>query len=163
MKLNRTILIKLKYDIQILFKKLLILDFRANTAFLKRRKGKVRFVFTIYRSLVNILLHNCFRIICKILYYYCGLFQILHVGSQIEIFCQTLMEVSTNFGKEKSRKFITKVVCKHQRIIKMSKNIEVMFQYISLGQFLSNMVVIGFISFILAVVSKFNSNILHLL
>ncbi|XP_053989969.1 uncharacterized protein LOC128882397 isoform X4 [Hylaeus volcanicus] len=80
---------------------------------------------------------------------------ILHVGSQVEIFCQTLTEVPIYSGKDESRVLIFKdLVSRHQRIITLSENIQNMFKYISLGQFLSNMMVIGFVSFLFAVVSK---------
>ena len=48
------------------------------------------------------------------------------------------------------------MVKRHQRITRLSKNIEKTFTYISLCQFVLNMLVICFISFILAVVSKFS-------
>ncbi|XP_076634166.1 odorant receptor 13a-like [Colletes latitarsis] len=76
---------------------------------------------------------------------------ILHIGSQIEIFCKRVTRDSGYPGKEESQNVIIKdVICEHQRIIRLSENIEKMFRYISLGQFLSNIVVIGFISFVLA-------------
>lgn len=84
-------------------------------------------------------------------------FQILHVGSQIELLCYKLTEISHNCEKEKLQKhIIDDIVGRHQRIIQFSKNIEKIFTYISLCQFVSNMLVICFISFILVVVSEFD-------
>ncbi|KAF3427172.1 hypothetical protein E2986_10243, partial [Frieseomelitta varia] len=77
---------------------------------------------------------------------------ILHVGSQIDLFCCKLAEISDNYKNEKSQKqIINDMVRRHQRITGLSKNIEKTFTYISLCQFVLNMLVICFISFILAV------------
>ncbi|XP_043604104.1 odorant receptor 85b-like [Bombus pyrosoma] len=79
---------------------------------------------------------------------------ILHVGSQIDLLCCKLTEISHNCEKEKLQKhIIDDIVGRHQRIIQFSKNIEKIFTYISLCQFVSNMLVICFISFILVVSS----------
>ncbi|XP_033194907.1 odorant receptor 85b-like [Bombus vancouverensis nearcticus] len=83
-----------------------------------------------------------------------GEFLILHVGSQIDLLCYKLTEISHNYEKEKLQKYIIDdIVGRHQRIIQFSKNIEKIFTYISLCQFVSNMLVICFISFILVVSS----------
>ncbi|XP_033175435.1 odorant receptor 85b-like [Bombus impatiens] len=80
--------------------------------------------------------------------------KILHVGSQIDLLCYKLTEISHNCEKEKLQKYIIDdIVGRHQRIIQFSKNIEKIFTYISLCQFVSNMLVICFISFILVVSS----------
>ncbi|OAD59748.1 Putative odorant receptor 85b [Eufriesea mexicana] len=75
----------------------------------------------------------------------------LHVGSQIDLLCQKLSQISHNSGKRSQRALMFDVVIRHQRIIQLSKNIETIFTFISLCQFLSNMLVICFISFILVV------------
>ncbi|CAK9820404.1 Odorant receptor 85b [Anthophora quadrimaculata] len=75
---------------------------------------------------------------------------ILHVGSQIDLFCQKVTEISYNAKLKESRELAIKdVVIRHQRIIRLCENIETIFTYISLTQFLSNMMTICFISFIL--------------
>ncbi|CAL7941822.1 unnamed protein product [Xylocopa violacea] len=77
---------------------------------------------------------------------------ILHVGSQIEVFCQNLQGISCIYEKEESRVLAMKeIVVKHERIIRLSKKVETIFSYISLYQFLSNTLVICFISFILVI------------
>ncbi|XP_076666626.1 odorant receptor 13a-like [Andrena cerasifolii] len=76
----------------------------------------------------------------------------LHVGSQVDIFCQKLIELSNYSGKDKSQSLVIRdIVTRHQKIIRLSKNIEKVFTYISLGQFLLNISVICFISFVLVV------------
>ncbi|KOC62873.1 Putative odorant receptor 13a [Habropoda laboriosa] len=75
---------------------------------------------------------------------------ILHVGGQIDLLCQNMRDISRNHEKKVPQKLTIKdVVVRHQRIIRLSKNIETVFTYISLCQFLSNMLVICFISFVL--------------
>ncbi|XP_076757262.1 uncharacterized protein LOC143427217 [Xylocopa sonorina] len=73
---------------------------------------------------------------------------ILHVGSQIEVFCQNLQEISCIDEKEESRILAMKeIVVKHERIIRLSKKVETIFSYISLYQFLSNTLMIKFKKF----------------
>ncbi|CAK9826533.1 Odorant receptor 85b [Anthophora retusa] len=75
---------------------------------------------------------------------------ILHVGSQIDLFCQNVTEISCNAKLKESREVAMKdLVIRHQRIIRLCENIETIFTYISLYQFLLNMMTICFISFIL--------------
>ncbi|CAK9818436.1 Odorant receptor 85b [Anthophora plagiata] len=77
---------------------------------------------------------------------------ILHVGSQIDLFCQNVTEISDNTKLKESRELAIKdVIIRHQRIIQLCKNIETIFTYISLYQFLSNTMIICFLGFILAI------------
>ncbi|XP_026670822.1 uncharacterized protein LOC108626688 [Ceratina calcarata] len=77
---------------------------------------------------------------------------ILHIGSQLDVLCERLTKISLSNEKDEIRKnAITEFITKHQKIIILSQNVERIFSYISLYQFLSNMMVICFISFVLAV------------
>lgn len=121
-----------------------------------RKETEMEVVYDSCYSLFNPLLHtHATRYVGT--YLTKRLFQMLHVGSQVDIFCQKLIELSNYSGKDKSQSLIIRdIVIRHQKIICLSKNIEKVFTYISLGQFLLNISVICFISFILAVVSKYD-------
>ncbi|XP_006624414.2 odorant receptor 85b-like [Apis dorsata] len=74
---------------------------------------------------------------------------ILYVGSQIDLFCQNL--IFHSYKKRESQDIIKDIIVRHQKIIQLSKNIETIFTYIFLCQFVSNMLVICFISFVLII------------
>ncbi|CAL7941823.1 unnamed protein product [Xylocopa violacea] len=73
---------------------------------------------------------------------------VLHTGSQIDITCQELLEISNTCEEEASR-MLKNIIVKHQRIIYLSENINNLFLYTSLAQFLLNTLVICFLGFIL--------------
>ncbi|XP_024891693.1 odorant receptor 4-like isoform X2 [Temnothorax curvispinosus] len=75
----------------------------------------------------------------------------LHVGSQINILICWLKEVGSKDNEKTHDSFvtvITKIVRKHQKIINLSENIENLYSYIALVQFLSNTVMICSIGFL---------------
>ncbi|XP_076637325.1 putative odorant receptor 92a [Colletes latitarsis] len=73
---------------------------------------------------------------------------VLHVGSQIDIICEEIMEFSNYYAEERPRA-IKNLITKHQRIICLSENIKVVFTYVSLVQFLANILAMCFLGFIL--------------
>ncbi|XP_011148065.1 odorant receptor 85b isoform X2 [Harpegnathos saltator] len=80
---------------------------------------------------------------------------ILHIAGQIEIMCQGLLEMLV--AKDKPHiATLRDLVIKHQRIIKFADNIENVFCYTALLQFLSNTLVICFLG--LLIVTSLDSN-----
>ncbi|XP_076756324.1 odorant receptor 4-like [Xylocopa sonorina] len=73
---------------------------------------------------------------------------VLHIGSQIDIICHELLETS-NFSEKEASYMLKNIIVRHQRIIYLSENINDIFLYTSLVQFLSNTLVICFLGFIL--------------
>ncbi|XP_031774690.1 odorant receptor 4-like [Apis florea] len=73
---------------------------------------------------------------------------VLHIGSQIDIICQELIEIPRHY-KGKTSYMLKNIIIKHQRILRLSENIKHLFLYTSLIQFLSNILVICFLGFIL--------------
>ncbi|XP_020289111.1 odorant receptor 4-like [Pseudomyrmex gracilis] len=75
---------------------------------------------------------------------------ILHVGGQIDIMCRGLAEISSGDNAFDLRaSAIRALICRHQRIIALSTNIENLFSYIALMQFLGNTLVICSLGFII--------------
>nr|XP_050864274.1 odorant receptor 85c-like isoform X1 [Vespula vulgaris] len=75
---------------------------------------------------------------------------ILHVDGQVEIICHQLSDISSLIQKGKSCSKILKLsIYKHQRIINFTDNIENIFTYIALIQFLSNTLVICSLGFLI--------------
>jgi len=82
-------------------------------------------------------------------------FQILHIAGQIDVMCHELLEISVAEDKQDSRMLALKsVVNRHQRIIAFADNIEDVFCYMALIQFLSNTIVICFLGFVIVTVSN---------
>ncbi|XP_043510548.1 odorant receptor 85c-like isoform X1 [Frieseomelitta varia] len=73
---------------------------------------------------------------------------VLHIGSQIDIVCQELIDVSNHCEDEVSY-LLKRVIIKHQRILYVSQNVKYLFLYTSLVQFISNILVMCFLGFIL--------------
>ncbi|XP_011694675.1 PREDICTED: uncharacterized protein LOC105454046 [Wasmannia auropunctata] len=75
---------------------------------------------------------------------------ILHVAGQIDIICHELLEIPVAEDKYDSRIVaLRSIVNRHQRIIAFADNIEEVFCYMALMQFLSNTFVICFLGFII--------------
>ncbi|KAK2587308.1 hypothetical protein KPH14_003027 [Odynerus spinipes] len=75
---------------------------------------------------------------------------ILHVDGQVEIICRQLSKISTMLKNRKScRMMLRSSIYKHQRIIIFTDNIEKIFTYIALIQFLSNTLVICSLGFLI--------------
>ncbi|KAM0736513.1 Odorant receptor 4 [Formica fusca] len=73
---------------------------------------------------------------------------VLHVSGQIDIVCRGLLELFSGKREYKSYKDATSaIIRKHQDIIVLSDNIENLFSYIALLQFLTNTLVICGIAF----------------
>ncbi|XP_015185285.1 PREDICTED: odorant receptor 85b-like [Polistes dominula] len=78
----------------------------------------------------------------------------LHLGGQAEIMCQKLTNISPKIMKEKSCKDTLKsLIDSHERIINFSLNVESVFTYIALLQFLSNTLAICFSGFVIITVN----------
>ncbi|XP_015185284.1 PREDICTED: odorant receptor 4-like [Polistes dominula] len=75
---------------------------------------------------------------------------ILHVDGQVEIICRQLSNISSTIRNGESCNKILKLsIYKHQRIIAFTDNIENIFTYIALIQFLSNTLVICSLGFLI--------------
>ncbi|XP_025073099.1 odorant receptor 4-like [Pogonomyrmex barbatus] len=75
---------------------------------------------------------------------------ILHVGGQIDIMCRGLVEISSGDDTFDLRTSTIKaLICRHQRIIALSADIETLFSYIALMQFLWNTLVICCLGFLI--------------
>ncbi|XP_035741910.1 odorant receptor 85c-like [Vespa mandarinia] len=82
---------------------------------------------------------------------------ILHVDGQVEIICRQLSDISSIIRKGEYNSEILKIlIYKHQRIIAFTDNIENIFTYIALIQFLSNTLVICSLGFMIVTVNKFS-------
>ncbi|XP_043489317.1 uncharacterized protein LOC122515889 [Polistes fuscatus] len=79
---------------------------------------------------------------------------ILHVDGQAEIICQKLSEIS-KMVKDRlpCNKTFRPLINSHQKVITFAENIENIFSYIALMQFLSNTLVIGLLGFLIVTVS----------
>ncbi|KAF7384813.1 hypothetical protein HZH68_014425 [Vespula germanica] len=75
---------------------------------------------------------------------------ILHLGGQVDILCEMLLRIS---GKDiegnLSLAILKNAIAKHQRIILFSDNIESLFTYFSLMQFMSNILIICCLGFMI--------------
>ncbi|KAL0111047.1 hypothetical protein PUN28_012799 [Cardiocondyla obscurior] len=81
---------------------------------------------------------------------------ILHIAGQIDIVCHELLEISVADDKHDSHMVaLRSVVIRHQRIVAFAENIENVFCYMALMQFLSNTFVICFLGFV--IVNSLNS------
>jgi len=79
------------------------------------------------------------------------------VGSQINILLCWLTEVGSKDIVKKHDSFVTvttKIIRKHQKIIKISENIENLYSNIALLQFTLNTVMICSLAFLIVTVSK---------
>ncbi|KAM0736505.1 Odorant receptor 4 [Formica fusca] len=75
---------------------------------------------------------------------------ILHVGGQIDIMCRGLVEISSDDDAFDLRTTTVKaLIRRHQRIIALSADIETLFSYIALMQFLWNTLVICCLGFLI--------------
>ncbi|KAL0120385.1 hypothetical protein PUN28_008214 [Cardiocondyla obscurior] len=79
---------------------------------------------------------------------------IFHVSGQIDIMCQGLDDFFSKDFKHKSYKNMkSAIICRHQNIITFSNNIESLFSYIALMQFLTNTLVICCIAFMIVIIA----------
>ncbi|KAL6429667.1 hypothetical protein ACFW04_007531 [Cataglyphis niger] len=77
---------------------------------------------------------------------------ILHVSGQIDIMRQDISEISTSkYDPNTSLIVIKSLICKHQKIITLSENIENLFSYIALMQLLWNTLVICCTGFVIVI------------
>ncbi|KAM0736511.1 Odorant receptor 13a [Formica fusca] len=77
---------------------------------------------------------------------------ILHVSGQIDIMRQVISEISTSkYDPNTSLIVIKSLICKHQKIITLSENIENLFSYIALMQLLWNTLVICCTGFVIII------------
>jgi len=107
-----------------------------------------------------------FRVLFSTLYVYliCCLsfnhslyLQILHTVGQIEIMRQWLMQLVPRNNENKHKLIVantSKIIQKHQKIINFSKNIECLYSYIALIQFVSNTIMICSLGFLIVTVSN---------
>ncbi|XP_072750037.1 odorant receptor 13a-like [Anoplolepis gracilipes] len=81
-----------------------------------------------------------------------GFTTILHVSGQIDIMRQDINEISNSkYNSNTSLIVIKNLICKHQRIITLSENIENLFCYIALMQLLWNTLVICCTGFVIVI------------
>lgn len=81
--------------------------------------------------------------------------QILHVSGQIDIMRQDISEISNSkYDRNTTLIIIKTLICKHQKIITLSENIENLFSYIALMQLLWNTLVICCTGFVIIIVSN---------
>ncbi|XP_076282531.1 odorant receptor 4-like [Lasioglossum baleicum] len=73
---------------------------------------------------------------------------VLHVGSQVDIMCQELIDLP-NHQQEKRLSMFKSLVAQHQKIIYLGECIRDLFIHIALVQFLSNILVICCLGFLL--------------
>ncbi|KAG5326914.1 OR67C protein, partial [Acromyrmex heyeri] len=76
---------------------------------------------------------------------------ILHVGGQIDIMCRGLVEISSDDTFDLQTSTIKALIRRHQRIIALSADIETLFSYIALMQFLWNTLVICCLGFLIVI------------
>ncbi|KAG5331750.1 OR4 protein, partial [Acromyrmex charruanus] len=77
---------------------------------------------------------------------------ILHTAGQIEIMRHWLMQLVPRRNEDKHKSVAattSKIIQKHQKIISFSRNIEVLYSYIALLQFVSNTIMICSIGFVI--------------
>ncbi|KAK2587309.1 hypothetical protein KPH14_003028 [Odynerus spinipes] len=74
----------------------------------------------------------------------------LHVDGQVEIICRELSEISEMVKKEEPcKRILESLIHRHQKVTVLAKNIENIYSYIALMQFLSNTLVIGLLGFLI--------------
>ncbi|XP_071643921.1 odorant receptor 85c-like isoform X2 [Temnothorax longispinosus] len=89
---------------------------------------------------------------------------IIHISGQIDIVCRGLLELFSKDCEYKSYKDAkSAVIRKHQNVIAFSDNIENLFSYIALMQFLTNTLVICCIAFVIVISIKGNEGYIMLL
>ncbi|XP_070150938.1 uncharacterized protein [Polyergus mexicanus] len=87
---------------------------------------------------------------------------ILHVGGQIDIMCRGLVEISSDIDAFDLRTTTVKaLIHRHQRIIALSADIETLFSYIALMQFLWNTLVICCLGFLIVTIFQYRYAIVH--
>ncbi|XP_012061502.1 PREDICTED: odorant receptor 13a-like [Atta cephalotes] len=77
---------------------------------------------------------------------------ILHTAGQIEIMRHWLMQLVPRKNEDKHKSVAattSKIIQKHQKIISFSRNIEILYSYIALLQFVSNTIMICSIGFVI--------------
>ncbi|XP_043526369.1 odorant receptor 13a-like [Frieseomelitta varia] len=77
---------------------------------------------------------------------------VLHVGCQIDIICQTLME--TPYESEKQLKFF---ISRHQEIIIFAQKIEKLFTYVALSQLVTNTLITCCLGYLMVISLRINS------
>lgn len=79
----------------------------------------------------------------------------LHIGGQIELMQQEVEGICPKDNEyDLPIAIIRSLINKHQKIIAFSENIESLFSYIALMQFVSNTIIICCIGFLIITVSK---------
>jgi len=83
-------------------------------------------------------------------------FQILHTAGQIKIIRYWLTQLVPSKTEDKHKSIATanKIIQKHQKIINFSKNIESIYTYIALLQFVLNTILMCFLGFLIVTVSN---------
>lgn len=81
--------------------------------------------------------------------------QVLHACGQIDIVRRKLGEIiQRDVGRDTSACVVKTVIEQHQKIISFAGNIEDLFSYVTLVQFVSNTLVICCLGFLIMLVSK---------
>jgi len=82
--------------------------------------------------------------------------QILHVGGQVDIMRQAIMDVHTNDKLGTSLTVLRDLIHRHRKIITLSNDIETLFSFIALLQLLWNTLIICFCGFMIILVRNVN-------
>ncbi|XP_028045023.1 odorant receptor 22c [Monomorium pharaonis] len=90
--------------------------------------------------------------------------KIFHISGQIDIVCQGLLELFSKDCESKSYKDAkSAIIRRHQNVIVFSNNIERLFSYIALMQFLTNTLVICCLAFMIMITLDDNNGYIMLL
>ncbi|XP_014480074.1 PREDICTED: odorant receptor 4-like [Dinoponera quadriceps] len=73
----------------------------------------------------------------------------LHIGAQIDILCCWLTELMSVQGANNRNNMMRKIIQKHQKIIYFTDNIENLYTFIALLQFVSNVLMICLLGFLI--------------
>ncbi|XP_011155581.2 odorant receptor 4 [Solenopsis invicta] len=89
---------------------------------------------------------------------------VLHISGQIDIVCRGLLELFSKDCESKSYKDAkSAIIRRHQNVIAFSDNVESLFSYIALMQFLTNTLVICCIAFVIVITINANKGYIMLL
>jgi len=81
----------------------------------------------------------------------------LHIGGQIDILRENLIEIFSKKGKRSPSQFIVKkLIKKHQKIITFSEQIEDLYSYIAMVMFVTDTLIICCVGFTVVAVSNFD-------
>ncbi|EGI58894.1 Putative odorant receptor 13a [Acromyrmex echinatior] len=92
-----------------------------------------------------------------------GFTSILHVGGQVDIMRQAIMDVHSNDKLDTSLTVLRDLIHRHRKIITLSNDIETLFSFIALLQLLWNTLIICFCGFMIILTLSSNKGIMVLI